>query len=119
MLLVALPLLALAIGSSYATALVIRQESPNAIDIADTALEGTLEWENITLPSGNAVLVGCAVRYGTQVVARSCFNALNTGPRGSQQQTWVNDGIEPPAGQDFVQLPQMLFSGESTRLSIE
>ncbi|KAL8934716.1 MAG: hypothetical protein Q9216_005766 [Gyalolechia sp. 2 TL-2023] len=113
MLPVALSLLALSIGSSYAAALDVRQGSPFPIDIGDTVLEGPLEGENITLPSGNSVVVICDARLGTGVSARSCFEALDTGPRDPRQETWVNDGVEPPAGHDFVQLPQMLFSASN------
>ncbi|KAL8934688.1 MAG: hypothetical protein Q9211_005100 [Gyalolechia sp. 1 TL-2023] len=118
MLLGALPLLPLLFGSNYATALIIRQEGPNAIDVEESALEGTLEWEKITLPSGNAAAVACDSRYGSGMIARSCFEALATGPRGSQQETWVNDGVEPPAGHNIVQLPTMLV-GDDTKCILE
>lgn len=105
-------LLAWAIGYSYVAALTVRQESPSVVDAEDMVQEGTQGSEKVMLPSGNFVVVYCDSQLGAGLEARACFDALNTGPRGSQQEIWVNEGIHPPPGHAVVHLPQMLFNSE-------
>lgn len=112
MLVIGLFLLALSVGSSYAAVLSVRQENQSVADIEDSLQQGVGEWEKFTDPSGNAVAFHCDYRYGVGLDARPCFDALDTGPQGPQQEAWVNNGVAPPPGQNVVRLPQMLFSGE-------
>lgn len=118
MLLHTLSLLALSVGSSYAASFIARQEAPNPADVQNTALDASLEWERVSLPGDDAnALVFCNSDYGSGLDARSCFDALRTGPHGSEQETWVEDGPVPPGLHSPIQLPIILFSSESSLIS--
>ena len=109
MLLLRLYLLALSAQYSFATSRIAEPSSPDPIDGADTAaLDPDLQWERVN-DSANLV-VACSARFGFGLEARSCFDALNTAPHGTEQETWVIDGYAPPGIRHAVRLPELLFS---------
>lgn len=77
------------------------------------------EWVNVPIPGANSassLQVACNSRYGAQMEARSCFNALDFAPRGDQQETWIPwpaGPVRPPRRHGVVQLPIMLLSSMS------
>ncbi|KAL8716699.1 MAG: hypothetical protein Q9225_005997, partial [Loekoesia sp. 1 TL-2023] len=109
-----LSLLALSFGSSCAASFVARQEAPNPAEAQNTALDASLDWERVSLPGDDSnVLVTCSAYYGSGLDARSCFDALQTGPHGPEQETWVENGPLPPGLHNPVRLPVILFSNDT------